>query len=355
MTPVPDEESAVLAEALKAAFPESGRAQVRVVNADDPSPRLLSALENIFPNLEFLCLDPTHLPMTFEYGSSRRRTAASRVLRSMMRKFTAPPRTPAVPFWSPFKGFAATPLTLAEANKRNLILSGRMSRAAAGRILEKLSADVPWQSRYEYIEAMAALASLHAQEMTRKIPGPNKTGSQLLYNACSPVRFGWFANNMQARCKLPARFHAMLPSGTTSNEALHSEVKAWFRQTQAMHRSTLQLKLQILLLGKSLPHYLALRRPTLRQVDSGVLLARAAACSIWSAKTWQMFAATCQKAILPLSRKRTQEALQAKREALKRPASIKRRPGSSSMRRRTPFNKPRKSSLRLMGKKTETT
>ena len=155
-----------------------------------------------------------------------------------MRKFTAPPRIATVAFSSPFKGFSATPLILAEADKRNLILSGRMSHAAAGRILDNLSSDVPWKSRYEYIEAMAALASLRAQEMARKNSRPERNRLSTFVQCLLPGSLRWFANNMQARCKHPARFHALLPSGTISNEALLSEVEAFLWQESSTLPST---------------------------------------------------------------------------------------------------------------------
>ena len=351
MVPVPDEQSAVIAQALEASLPAAAFSQVRLVHTDDPSPKLLAALENVFPNLAYLCLDPTHLPMTFEYGSSRKRAAASRVLRAMMAKFTAAPSEMHAPVPSvPFKGLNAQPLSLAESNKRDLIQTGGMPERRAREILASLDPHLPWQSRYCFIEAMAALARLHPQEMARKIPGPNKTGHQLLFNATAPSRFGWFFNNIQARRMLPERYAALLPSGTTSNEALHAEVKAWFRQTQAMHRSTLSLKLHILRFGKALPHFLALQKPTVRQIDPGVVLARAAAQSPWNTKAWSEFAQTCEKASLPLNEKRSAEVLQEKTHALKRPASLQKRPAAAKS-RRTPFNKPRKSALRLMGKK----
>jgi hypothetical protein len=72
---------------------------------------------------------------------------------------------------------------------------------------------------------------------------------------------------------LPCKYLTLLPSGTTSNEALHAEMRAWFRQTQKLRRSTLLLKLRILLLAKIIPHNLALSRPTLRQLEPAQIAA----------------------------------------------------------------------------------
>ena len=37
--------------------------------SDDPSAGMWAALKQVLPNLCTLCLDPTHLPMVFEYAS----------------------------------------------------------------------------------------------------------------------------------------------------------------------------------------------------------------------------------------------------------------------------------------------
>jgi len=43
-------------------------------------------------------------------------------------------------------------------------------------------------------------------------------------------------NMQRARHCMPASTIMFLPSGTTSNEALHHEVNVWFRETPHMHQ-----------------------------------------------------------------------------------------------------------------------
>ena len=105
----------------------------------------------------------------------------------------------------------------------------------------------------------------------------------------------------------------MLPSGTSSNEALHAEIKIWFLQTQQIHQSTLQLKLNILTFGKQWPHFAALRRPTLSQMSSQNVLARLVGISLWSSQAFEDWCrsntegSVICKADLPLQEKRESE------------------------------------------------
>ena len=172
-----------------------------MISTDNPSKKLFAALRTVFPYLVYLCLDVVHLPMTFEYASSRRRTKCSRRLRQLMRKFDAtPPTWACVPNGN---GGTCQPLTLAEDNKRQQVLSGALSRAAAEGLLDRVGAIFPWASRLEFIEILAAMSSLYEDELVRVVPGPNKSGRRPLYNACSAARIEWYANNLRARWNLP--------------------------------------------------------------------------------------------------------------------------------------------------------
>ena len=146
------------------------------------------------------------------------------------------------------------------------------------------------------------------------------------------------------------RVLALLPSGTSSNEALHAEVKSWFAQTQQMHQSTLKQKLDILTLAKMLPHGAASRGLTLRQLSSRILLVRLCTPSIWTSKTWSEWCLTCKddgsiaKASLPLEESRVEERRKVKQWNLKRPAAAK-----PHRRKRTVFTVERRSQLRTQG------
>ena len=350
MSPISGEEAGVIADSLNEALPWQGRQQTRVVFTDDPSARLLSALQNVLPNLECLCLDPVHLCMTFEYGTFRKRTSASTTLRIIMNKFNmVDPNAAARYASSPYRGVNTPEFDHVTESRRGQILTGGMGKAVADKIMKELQGGQPWPSERSFVEALAAFVKTFPEAVDKTIPGPNRTGRQILHTACAPGRLQWYWNNLRARRQLSAQRLQMLPAGTASNEALHAEVRAWFRETQQMHQSTLRLKLRVLHLAKLIPHSAAMYRPTLRQISSGVVLARCALSSPWRGQTsWTAFAGHFGKALLPLQEKRKHEVAVVGQQALKKPA--RKRP-AVKLDRRTPFTRKRVSKLRIMGKK----
>ncbi|CAE7280042.1 ABCB1 [Symbiodinium necroappetens] len=149
---------------------------------------------------------------------------------------------------------------------------------------------------------------------------------------------------------LSRRVLALLPSGTSSNEALHSEVKNWFAETQQIHQSTLRMKLLILTLGKQIPHFHAMANPTISQCSSRILMARTITNSLWTELTWQTWCAELssecrvQKASLPYIESRAEEVSKVREFTKKRPAAARK-----SHTKRTPFTLERVSKLRTQG------
>ena len=145
------------------------------------------------------------------------------------------------------------------------------------------------------------------------------------------------------------------PAGTTSNEALHAEIKKWFSQTQQIHQSTLALKLRILLFAKMLPHHASLQFPTLSQMTSNLLLSRVVNAPVWSAAVWQTWCkqlSSCDfvhKADLPLVESRDEERAKVKTYARKKPAHVAK--PTNLKRKRTVFTQERRHSLRRQGAK----
>lgn len=142
----------------------------------------------------------------------------------------------------------------------------------------------------------------------------------------------------------------LLPCGTTSNEALHAEIKSWFAQTQQIHQSTLKLKLEILTLAKMLPHYAAAKHPTLSQATSRNIMVRLCTPSIWTSQSWlercddSQRVGRIEKAKLPLAESRQSERVKVQQWNLKRPAAAKPR-----HRKRTVFTLQRQSQLVRQG------
>ena len=94
-------------------------------------------------------------------------------------------------------------------------------------------------------------------------------------SATSPDRMEWYLNGTRQRSRMPEEWPTVLPSGTTSNEALHAELNRSIRQTQVMYKETLQVKLDVVFLAKLISHTVATRPPTISQQSSTMILAPA--------------------------------------------------------------------------------
>jgi len=169
---------------------------------------------------------------------------------------------------------------------------------------------------------------------------------------------GWYFNNLRLRASiLPSRL-ALLPSGTSSNEALHAELNRMFRQVQSMHQATLSVKLAVVTLSKQLAHERAMSAPTTHQMAHGTVLARTAMVEWWTAATWRAWClelASAEpgfaKASVPLAHVRADNARQVRKAILKRPAIAKRPAITATARKRTPFTRSCTGSLRTAGVK----
>eukprot|EP00973_Karenia_brevis_P034995 4826490-Karenia_brevis.AAC.1 len=84
--------------------------------------------------------------------------------------------------------------------------------------------DIPFASSNQYIKAIAAIIVCHGNEMGRS--DGKTTLKQLLLNIATFEKFQYFQNNARF-IKLTANREA-IPIGTTVNEALHRELKAFF-------------------------------------------------------------------------------------------------------------------------------
>jgi hypothetical protein len=73
---------------METEWSEDIRNRVQYIGVDNPSRRMWTSFSTIFPHLEIIVLDLTHLPITYEYGFWRKRTHGSKMLRALMTKFT---------------------------------------------------------------------------------------------------------------------------------------------------------------------------------------------------------------------------------------------------------------------------
>ena len=139
----------------------------------------------------------------------------------------------------------------------------------------------------------------------------------------------------------PPALLKFIPSGTSSNETLHTEINSWTRTVNAMHRSTLALKLRYFRYLKLLAHHMTTMHPLGRQVDEAVVVARAEQQSIWTEATWGQWCVEQKgrkrqlKASPPLTRSAQHEREVVRRWVQKKPAGRLRRTAKNV--KRTPL------------------
>ncbi|CAJ1441782.1 unnamed protein product [Effrenium voratum] len=319
------------------ALPAEALQRVKYVASDCPSAKLMGQLQAVLPNLQALVLDGTHAAMHYEQATNGRKTAGSALLRKFLAKFCPRDNALAVNIWgAPYDGSLPARLSAPENALREHIIKGTLGLRRARHVLASVDGLSAWPTRIQFIEAVAALAREHSKNLERKIEGTRETVGKILYHLTAADRLEWLFNNLRLRTSMTSAALVLLPSGTTGNEALHAELNAAFRQVQQLHRSTLQLKLNILHLAKLLPHHVALHSPTAKQMPAGHVLARRVGTPLWTTRMWSSWVAeqhasgAVGRCSLPLAAQRQmeQEAIQAAR-GLKRPAA--------GMRKRTPF------------------
>eukprot|EP00435_Cladocopium_sp_Y103_P017516 s1987_g4.t1 len=317
LVPIPSEKDEYVAQAFRSALSDNALNQIQFLCTDSPTFKLYKRMKELCPQLSCLCLDPIHLAIVYEYAQWGKRTQGSKCLRALLRKVAVIDPQKSAASWGPFfEGKDPPQLTREEEKARSLILDG-MSAAAADRILASVDPQAPLFCRITFIEALAAICAKYQAEVSRKVTGTSKEVRKVLWSACAPDRLEYLMNNLRVRHSMDAHMRALLPTGTTSNEALHAEINAWSRQIQGLHRSTLLLKLPILQLGKLLSHNVALCHPPLRQTRDNMILARASCAPTWTVTSWASFCSMQQqKAALPLHQQRVAEARAVREHAV---------------------------------------
>ena len=319
---------------------------MKYVATDAPSSLAARLFKEKCKNFEVLSLDPVHLAFVWEYATWRKRTAGSKALRALLQKLSQRQDPQAYNTWGPpYYGENPTPLSAQEEFYRDQIRSSSMSERSAKRVLSSFDYETPFRTRLEFVKGLAAISAIYSDEVARISPRPNRRVRELLWSAASPDRLEWYFNNLRARHLMKMSHHALLHVGTTSNESLHKEINAWFRQTQHLHQSTLDLKLQVLHLGKLLPHNAAMYHHTQAQASHDRVLGHISGVNPWSTSQWlawcgeQVDGDKVLKADLPLQDQRSlqQAAVKAKVEARKRPAAASVGPHLRLKRKRTPF------------------
>ena len=284
-----------------------------------------------------------HLAIVYEYATWHKKTDGSLFLRSIMTKFgKSDPSLNRLSWGAIYYGEDAPALTAEEMRMRERIVNVTLPVARARMIKDSMDTSKPWYTRIVFMEALAALCALHKEEVQRKVTGQNKPLRKLLWNAASADRMEWYFNSIRMIHGIHPSKLTLLPCGTASNEALHAEIKAWFRPIQRLHQSTLKLKLRVLTIAKLLAHNRAMYTPTTRQLPSAMVLARALPNELWTEQSWRHWCVRRRitgrvaKAGLRLRQATQREAALVRRASLKRPAGASHAAAPRS-RKRHPF------------------
>ena len=71
-----------------------------------------------------------------------------------------------------------------------------MAKHTARRTVNEMDASTPFLTRLEFIEALAALAAVFAEDMDRKVQGANQRIAHVLWCAADPDRSECLFNNI---------------------------------------------------------------------------------------------------------------------------------------------------------------
>ena len=274
---VRDEGPEDIATALRHMWPPEYLQSIVSVNTDAPSKELWRSLSAIMPALLVISLDPVHLAINYETAFSRNRTKGSADLRFIMNKLNKFSEVYSADQWGPvFTGTDLGPEDHNLAVMRGNILQSKVSLSVATRILAEVDPDTPWETMYHFTQAVAALVTVHEDEMRARTESSIKTTRRLLWNAADPARLGWYFNNQRMR-HLPgvkSGITRLTGSGTSTNEAFHKEINRWYSNQPDLYAGTVQLQLRFARLGRLISHSQALMAPTVRGMTQGEVLSR---------------------------------------------------------------------------------
>eukprot|EP00439_Symbiodinium_sp_Y106_P042488 s3195_g5.t1 len=128
-----------------------------------------------------------------------------------------------------------------------------MSAPEASQHLETVDPDQPWLTEIGFLQAVLAHLSLFYDEV-QKVTYAGVSLHRLILNMASRTKVQW----LLYRHSVERESLVLLPSGTTSIESLHHEINHWFRETAALHKATLVMKLDFFQFVKVFTHNQAL-------------------------------------------------------------------------------------------------
>ena len=229
--------------------------------------------------------DPMHFVFRYESDLSgsggraakNRRSQGSIKLRGIMKRFSKPMADPSK--WIVFDGDNHRATSKREELMLRRIADGLMALNTAKGVMGRQAEDVAFASRLHFLECLAAFVALNWDECKRASPSSKSAGgaltiAEVLATYAAPGRVDWLFNLSSYLSSLSPQERSLLPCGTTSNEALHAEMRNTARSCTKRHAANLELAMSCFSIGKLLAHQQSLLRPTLRGTRQGVVMAR---------------------------------------------------------------------------------
>jgi len=153
--------------------------------------------------------------------------------------------------------------------------------------LDALIGDKPYYSAEEYMGDLAALCTVHRDEVSVKTTQKSAPLSLVLWRATSSNRLGFYFNNIRKNMIVPRRHFPQLSSGTCAVESLNHEINIWFRHTKHMYQSTLFLGHDMFVFYKLLTHHSAEYSPTEVQMTAWNVATQLAAHWKFTNEEWE--------------------------------------------------------------------
>ena len=242
--------------ACKAILPPEARSTTEWIFSD--SPAAIDHVRELFPNLQGMAEDGLHLALRVEACFGEKRTALSREIIALQRKFMVPASGRIHRGELPAAGEEGKWPAKAD----NMQARGREWNAYV---------QEPYASHQDYIDDLASLTVRFATDMGRK-DSKGRTVFQILQSGAAYQHYAYLLNGSRATAALSLQDRQMLSWGTTANEAVHFQFNRSQQTVTQQHVDSSTLKLEAFCLGKMLAHNSASYHPTVAQRSQAELI-----------------------------------------------------------------------------------
>jgi hypothetical protein len=244
--------------AAQEVLPEAARSITKWIFSD--SPESVGDATDVFPALQGVAEDAVHLVIRVEACFGEKRTALSREVLLLQRKFSAP---------MPSQIYNGGPPPPEEEGIWDFPKRKRLQKPTE----EKWDTycKKPYKRHQEYIDDLIETAHRFPDEMRRK-DCKGRTVLEILKAGAAYKHFAYLRNGSHIRSTLSPADSSLLAWGTCGNEALHAQINSTQSTVIQQHAERFPTKLKAFTLGKLLAHNAAAYSPTLAQRSQPELL-----------------------------------------------------------------------------------